>query len=91
MTGLKAVGDMMGAAARGDARPPVGGPEREGLIAARGPIAWSWQPDCWDTQIRDGEHYHERWDYIRQNPVRKGLVRTGEDWPWQGALNVLDW
>ncbi len=53
--------------------------------------AWKWQPDCWDTQMRSGEHYHEKWEYVRHNPVRKGLVDKPEDWPWQGELNVLHW
>ena len=52
---------------------------------------WKWQSDCWDTQMRSGEHYREKWEYIRQNPVRKGLVGQAEDWPWQGELNVLRW
>jgi putative transposase len=53
--------------------------------------AWHWQPDCWDTQIRNGEHYHEKWEYVRQNPVRKGLVDKPERWHWQGELNVVKW
>ena len=54
-------------------------------------IPWKWQSDCWDTQMRGGEHYHEKWEYVRQNPVRKGVVARAEDWPWQGELNVLRW
>jgi REP element-mobilizing transposase RayT len=53
--------------------------------------SWRWQSDCWDTQMRNGAHYHERWEYVRQNPVRKGLVNRPEDWPWQGTLNELRW
>ena len=53
--------------------------------------AWKWQSDCWDTQIRSGKHYREKWEYVRQNPVRKELVETPEDWLWQGELNVLRW
>ena len=50
-----------------------------------------WLPDCWDTQMRSGAHYHDQWEYVRQNPVRKGLARKPDDWPWQGVLNVLEW
>jgi len=53
--------------------------------------AWKWQSDCWDTQIRSGTHYHEKWEYVRLNPVRKELVEESDDWPWQGELNVLRW
>jgi len=54
-------------------------------------LLWKWQADCWDTQLRSAEHYHERWEYVRLNPVRKGLVARAEDWPWLGELGVLRW
>jgi len=83
-----------GDTAREDARPPVqpsahpmgGERPREPQSAA-----WRWQSDCWDTQIRSGEHYHEKWDYVRLNPVRRNLVSTPEDWPWQGVLGTIEW
>ncbi len=50
-----------------------------------------WQRDCWDTQLRRGENYHAKWEYVRRNPVRAGLCRRPEDWPYQGELNVLEW
>jgi len=50
-----------------------------------------WQQDAWDTQLRRGEHYAEKWEYIRNNPVRAGLVSTSEEWPFQGELNMLEW
>jgi REP-associated tyrosine transposase len=50
-----------------------------------------WQLDFWDTQLRKSAHYDEKWEYVRQNPVRAGLVRVREDWPYQGELNELRW
>ena len=50
-----------------------------------------WQLDFWDTQLRRGESYDEKWDYVWRNPVRKGLVERPEDWPYAGELNVLVW
>ena len=50
-----------------------------------------WQRQCWDTQIRQGEHFSEKWAYIRANPVRKGLVARPEDWPYQGTLHAFSW
>jgi putative transposase len=50
-----------------------------------------WQKSCWDTQLRRGDSYENKWDYVRQNPVRHGLVRGIEDWPYQGELNILEW
>jgi len=59
--------------------------------------AWATQPswlvgrDFWDTQLRKGENYDEKWQYVLENPVRAGLVKHSEDWPYQGELNVLEW
>jgi REP element-mobilizing transposase RayT len=50
-----------------------------------------WQTDCWDTQLRDARHYDEKWEYVRANPVRRGLAPTPEAWPYQGCLNELRW
>ena len=49
------------------------------------------QRDCWDTQLRRGENYREKWDYVRNNPVRCGLVRCVEQWPYWGVVNDLVW
>ena len=50
-----------------------------------------WQLDFWDTQLRCGTHYDEKWEYVRQNPVRGGLVSEPDAWPYQGELNELRW
>ncbi len=50
-----------------------------------------WLPDHWDTRIRSGAHYEERWNYIRNNPVRKHLVAQPDDWPYQGEIHRLFW
>ena len=49
------------------------------------------QVDCWDRQLRRGENYSSKWEYVRNNPVRHGLVEGAEEWPYQGELNILDW
>jgi len=69
----------------------VGGSRLAGTLAPQETRAWCWQSDFWDTQIRSGEHYHEKWEYVRQNPVRARLVANAEEWPWQGVLHVLRW
>ena len=48
-----------------------------------------WQLDFWDTQLRDVAHYDEKWEYVRENPVRAGLVTDPDAWPYQGELNEL--
>ena len=50
-----------------------------------------WQLDFWDTQLRRPAHYDEKWEYVRQNPVRAGLVVEPDEWPYQGELNELRW
>ncbi len=50
-----------------------------------------WQLDFWDTQLRSVRHYGEKWTYVRENPVRAGLVRTSDEWPWQGECHELRW
>jgi putative transposase len=50
-----------------------------------------WQRDCWDTQLRQAHSYDDKWTYVAHNPVRKGLVGTPEQWPYQGCLNDLHW
>lgn len=49
------------------------------------------QRDCWDRQLRTGESYAQKWAYVRNNPVRKGLVANADDWPYQGRMNILEW
>ena len=49
------------------------------------------QRNCWDRQLRQAEHYEEKWAYVRQNPVRKGLVKRADDWPFQGCMHELRW
>jgi REP element-mobilizing transposase RayT len=50
-----------------------------------------WQKDYWDRQLRSGESYDAKWEYVRWNPVRHGLVTQPEAWPYQGELHVLHW
>jgi putative transposase len=55
------------------------------------PSTGAWQRDFWDTRLRRSENYTEKWYYVRENPVRAGLVKMPDDWPYQGQLNVLPW
>ena len=55
------------------------------------PDTGAWQRDYWDTRLRRGENYAQKWHYVRNNPMRKGLVKSPDDWPYQGRLNDLPW
>jgi REP element-mobilizing transposase RayT len=44
---------------------------------------WRWQSGCFDRLLRSDESAQNKWFYIRENPVRAGLVSKWEDWPYQ--------
>jgi REP element-mobilizing transposase RayT len=54
-----------------------------------------WQKDFFDHVLRSQESYQEKWDYVRENPVRAGLVKRWQDWPFSGEIFDLryqaDW
>ena len=50
------------------------------------PKTASWQRGFFDHLIRHDESYSEKWQYVRQNPVRAGLVTRTEEWPFQGEI-----
>ena len=49
-----------------------------------------WQPGFFDHLLRTAESYAQKWEYVRQNPVRAGLVKFAEDWPYQGEVVRID-
>jgi len=49
-----------------------------------------WQQGFFDHLIRHSESYAEKWEYVRQNPVRAGLVQNADEWPWQGEIVRLE-
>lgn len=48
------------------------------IIAKKSGIHW--QRDFFDHRLRSDESHQEKAEYIRTNPVRKGLVGKAEDW-----------
>jgi len=50
-----------------------------------------WQHSFWDSQLRSSESYEDKWEYVRNNPVRKGFCTDPEQWNHQGTMNVLPW
>jgi putative transposase len=43
---------------------------------------WKWQSGSFDHLLRSDESAQQKWDYMRANPVRVGLVKRWEDWPY---------
>ena len=55
-----------------------------------GPCLRVWQPGFLDHVLRHSESYAEKWDYVRRNPVRVGLVDDPDNWPYQGEVVLID-
>jgi len=42
----------------------------------------TWQRGFFDHRLRSEEALQEKAQYIRQNPVRRGLVGSEDEWPY---------
>ncbi|MGZ4965910.1 MAG: REP-associated tyrosine transposase [Chthoniobacterales bacterium] len=49
-----------------------------------------WQPGFFDHMLRNNESYSEKWNYVRDNPVRAGLVGEADEWPYAGEIVIID-
>ena len=48
-----------------------------------------WQKEFFDHVLRSDESYESKWLYVRENPVRAGLVSSAEDWPCAGEMTPI--
>jgi len=48
-----------------------------------------WQRGFFDHVLRNTESYSQKWEYVRNNPVRAGLVTDPGDWPFFGEIAPL--
>ena len=48
-----------------------------------------WQPGFFDHLLRREEILGEKWIYVRDNPVRAGLVEDAAKWPYAGEIVPL--
>jgi len=46
-----------------------------------------WQRSFWDRQMWSDHTCDVKWLYVRNNPVRHGLVKHPDDWPFQGVMH----
>ena len=44
---------------------------------------WQRQPGSFDRLLGSDESAGQKWQYIRENPVRAGLVKEWADWPYR--------
>ena len=49
------------------------------MLGHCGPV---WQEESFDHMLRSNESFEEKLEYIRRNPVRRGLVSKPEDYRW---------
>jgi REP element-mobilizing transposase RayT len=45
----------------------------------------TWQDNFFDHRLRNEAQVFEKYRYILNNPVAKGLCERAEDWPWWSA------
>jgi REP element-mobilizing transposase RayT len=50
-----------------------------------------WQKGIFDHLLRSDQSATEKWNYVRQNPVRAGLVEHAEDWQFAGEIFPLEY
>ena len=48
-----------------------------------------WQQEFFDHVLRSSESYSAKWNYVRENPVRAGLMDNADAWPHQGECVAL--
>jgi REP element-mobilizing transposase RayT len=48
-----------------------------------------WQREFFDHVLRSSESYSDKWNYVRENPVRAGLVSSADDWRYSGEIETL--
>jgi putative transposase len=48
-----------------------------------------WQREFFDHILRSDESYSQKWNYVRDNPVRAGLVRSADAWKYAGEIETL--
>ncbi len=55
----------------------------------RGTRGALWQDESFDRIIRGHDEYLEKWNYLRNNPVKVGLCETPEEYPflWEQELS----
>jgi putative transposase len=45
-----------------------------------------WQKGFFDHILRSSESYSQKWNYVRENPVRTGLTGSWDEWPYRGEM-----
>jgi REP element-mobilizing transposase RayT len=54
-------------------------------------LAPHWQKGFFDHLLRSDESYAQKWEYVRDNPVRAGLAKSWDEWPFRGEVWELEY
>jgi REP element-mobilizing transposase RayT len=49
-----------------------------------------WQRGFFDHVLRNDESYGQKWNDVRDNPVRAAFVGNADDWPYAGEIIQID-
>ena len=60
----------------------VKGPAARSVNVLSGTRGALWQDESFDHVLRSNESFDEKLEYIRQNPVRRGLATTPGEYEW---------
>ena len=52
---------------------------------------WAWQRRAFHHRLRNRIEYEEKLAYVRENPLRKNLVKASDEWQLQGHIHDLRW
>ena len=54
-------------------------------------VTGKFQKGGFHHRLRDQESYSQKWWYVLENPVRAGLVKSPDDWPYKGRVHEIRW
>ena len=60
------------------------------VLREKGALSPHWQKGFFDHILRSEDSYSEKWEYVRENPVRAALVKHWSDWPFIGEIFDLE-
>jgi putative transposase len=60
------------------------------VLRIQGVLAPHWPKGFFDHVLRSRDSYSAKWDYVRNNPVRAGLVENATEWPFIGRVVDLE-
>jgi putative transposase len=55
------------------------------------PDTGTFQDSGFHHRLRSDESYAQKWQYVRENPVRQGLVANAAEWPFSGRVHEIRW